>query len=153
MKNFNAITHGHIWVLDHQEALDFYVGKLGLEVKADYTRGGFRWLTVGVAGEAVPEIVLDVPGPPVMDEKTAGQVRELVSKGATGVVMVLRTDDCFAVYKELRAKGVEFTQEPTERFYGIDCALRDPFGNPLRFTQPPDGPVVVPSPEELGARA
>ena len=71
MKNFSAITHGHIWVLDHQQALDFYVGKLGLEIKADYTRGGFRWLTIGVPGEAVPEIVLDVPGPPVMDEKTA----------------------------------------------------------------------------------
>ena len=73
MKNFTAITHAHVWVLDHQEALDFYVGKLELEVKADYTRGGFRWLTVGVPGQAVPEIVLDVPGPPVMDEKTAAR--------------------------------------------------------------------------------
>ena len=136
MTNFNAITHAHVWVLDHQEALDFYVGKLGLEVKADYTRGGFRWLTVGVPGEAVPEIVLDVPGPPVMDEKTAGQVRDLVTKGATGVVMVLKTDDCFGVYERLRAKGVEFTQEATDHGYGVDCGLRDPFGNQIRILQP-----------------
>jgi uncharacterized glyoxalase superfamily protein PhnB len=136
MKNFDAITHGHVWVLDHQEALDFYVGKLGLEVKADYTQGGFRWLTVGVAGEPVPEIVLDVPGPPVMDEKTAEQVRELVTKGATGVVMVLRTSDCFGLYERLRAAGVEFTQAATEHGYGIDCGLRDPFGNQIRILQP-----------------
>ena len=136
MKNFSQITTAHIWVLDHQEALDFYVGKLGLEVKADISKGGFRWLTVGVPGEPVPEIVLDVPGPPVMDEKTAGQVRELVTKGATGVVMVLRTDDCFGTYERLRAKGVEFTQPATDHGYGIDCGLRDPFGNQIRILQP-----------------
>ncbi len=136
MKNFNAITNAHIWVLDHQQALDFYVDKLGLEVKADISRGGFRWLTVGVPGEAVPEIVLDVPGPPVMDEKTAAQVRDLVTKGATGVVMVLRTDDCFGVYERLRAKGVEFTQEAIDHGYGVDCGLRDPFGNQIRILQP-----------------
>jgi predicted enzyme related to lactoylglutathione lyase len=136
MKNFSAITHTHLWVLDHQQALDFYVGKLGLEVKADYTVGGFRWLTVGVAGEPIPEIVLDVPGPPVMDEKTAEQVRELVTKGATGVGLVLRTDDCFGTYERLRARGVEFTQEATEHGYGIDCGLRDPFGNQIRILQP-----------------
>jgi uncharacterized glyoxalase superfamily protein PhnB len=136
MKNFNAITHAHVWVLDHQEALDFYVGKLELEVKADLTQGGFRWLTVGVPGEPIPEIVLDVPGPPVMDETTAAQVRELVTKGATGVVLVLRTDDCFALYERLRAKGVEFTQEATAHPYGVDCGLRDPFGNQIRILQP-----------------
>jgi len=136
MTNFTAITTAHVWVLDHQEALDFYVGKLGLEVKADYTQGGFRWLTVGVAGEPVPEIVLDVPGPPVMDAKTAEQVRDLVTKGATGVVMVLRTEDCFGTYGRLSAKGVEFTQEATDHGYGIDCGLRDPFGNQIRILQP-----------------
>ena len=136
MKNFNAITHAHIWVLDHQKALDFYVDKLGLEVKADYTQGGFRWLTVGVPGEALPEIVLTVPGPPVMDEKTAEQVRDVVSKGATGVVMVLKTEDCFALYKRLRDKGVEFTQEAIDHGYGVDCGLRDPFGNQIRILQP-----------------
>lgn len=136
MKNFNAITHAHVWVFDHQQALDFYVGKLGLEVKADYSRAGFRWLTIGVAGEAVPEIVLDVPGPPIMDEKTAEQVRALVAKGATGVVMVLRTEDCFVTCEQLRSKGVEFTQEAMDHGYGVDCALRDPFGNQIRILQP-----------------
>jgi uncharacterized glyoxalase superfamily protein PhnB len=136
MNNVNAITHAHVWVLDHDKALDFYVGKLGLEVKADYNRGGFRWLTVGVPGEAVPEIVLDVPGPPVMDEKTAQQVRDLVTKGATGVVMVLKTGDCFGLYERLRAKGVEFTQEAIDHGYGVDCGLRDPFGNQIRILQP-----------------
>jgi uncharacterized glyoxalase superfamily protein PhnB len=138
MSSFNAITHAHVWVLDHQQALDFYVGKLGLEVKADYTRAGFRWLTVGVPGEPL-EIVLDVPGPPVMDAKSAEQLRELVSKGATGVVMVLRTDDCFGTYERLRAKGVEFTQEAIDHGYGIDCGLRDPFGNQIRVLQPRAG--------------
>lgn len=135
MKNFTAITHAHIWVLDHQQALDFYVGKLGLEVKADYTQGGFRWLTVGVPGEAVPEIVLTVPGPPVMDEKTAAQVRDLITKGAMGG-LVMKTDDCFGVYERLKAKGVEFTQEATDHGYGTDCGIRDPFGNQIRVLQP-----------------
>ncbi|HEV7668897.1 MAG TPA: VOC family protein [Thermoanaerobaculia bacterium] len=83
-----------------------------------------------------PEIVLDVPGPPVMDEPTAAKVRDLVTKGATGVVLVLRTDDCFSTYERLRAKGVEFTQEATDHGYGIDCGLRDPFGNQIRILQP-----------------
>jgi uncharacterized glyoxalase superfamily protein PhnB len=91
---------------------------------------------VGVPGQELPEIVLDVPGPPGMDEKTAEQVRALVTKGATGVVMVLRTDDCFGLYERLRAKGVEFTQEATDHGYGVDCGLRDPFGNQIRILQP-----------------
>ncbi|MEZ5962422.1 MAG: VOC family protein [Planctomycetota bacterium] len=136
MQNFTSITHAHIWVLDHQEALDFYVGKLGLEVRADLTRGTFRWLTVGVPGKPIPEIVLDVPGPPVMDEATADRIRDLVTKGATGVVMVLETDDCFGVYARLRDAGVEFTQVATDHGYGIDCGLRDPFGNQIRVLQP-----------------
>jgi len=67
--------------------------------------------------------------------------------------VIFQTDDCRGTYESLRAAGVEFTQEPTERFYGTDCALRDPFGNQIRFTQPPEGPIVVPSAEELQARA
>lgn len=136
MKTFNAITHSHIWVLDHEQALDFYVGKLELEKRADYNRGGFRWLTVGVPGQEIPEIVLDVPGPPLMDQKTADQVRELVSKGATGVAIAFRTDDCFKTYEHLKKKGVEFTQEAIDHGYGIDCGLRDPFGNQIRILQP-----------------
>ena len=99
------------------------------------------------------ELVLMVPGPPAYDDATAAQVRELVTKGAAGGGVIFETDDCRGTYESLRAAGVEFTQELTERFYGIDCALRDPFGNPIRFTQPPDEPIVVPSPEEFQAQA
>jgi uncharacterized glyoxalase superfamily protein PhnB len=136
MKNFTAIRCAHVWVLDHQQALDFYVGKLGFEIKADYTRGGFRWLTVGVPGQDAPEIVLDVPGPPVMDEATAAKIRDLVTKGAMGLVLVLTTDDCMGVYDRLRAKGVEFTQEAIDHGYGIDCTVRDPSGNQIKILQP-----------------
>jgi catechol 2,3-dioxygenase-like lactoylglutathione lyase family enzyme len=134
MTKFNAITHASIWVLDHQQALDFYVGKLGFEVKADINKGNFRWLTVGVPGEAM-EISLGVPGPPVMDEKTAAQMRDLITKGAMGG-LVLRADDCFGLYNRLKGLGVEFTQEAIEHGYGVDCGLRDPFGNQIRVLQP-----------------
>ena len=91
------------------------------------------------------------PGPPAYDDATSEQIRELVAKGG-GSGLIFQTDDCRGTYESLRANGVEFTQEPVERFYGIDCGLRDPFGNPLRFTQPPEGPIVVPSLEELQAQ-
>jgi catechol 2,3-dioxygenase-like lactoylglutathione lyase family enzyme len=131
----NALTHSSIWVLDQDEALDFYVGKLGLEVSADVDMEIMRWLTVNVPGQPDREILLQVPGPPAMDEDGTNQVRDLLSKGAI-MGAIFTTDDCRATYEELVAKGVEFTQEPTERFYGIDCGLRDPFGNGLRITQP-----------------
>jgi uncharacterized glyoxalase superfamily protein PhnB len=92
------------------------------------------------------------PGPPAYDDSTADQIRELVAKGAAGGGVIFETDDCQGTYEELRAAGVEFTQEPTERFYGTDCALRDPFGNPIRITQPPEGPIVIPSPTEAESR-
>ncbi len=97
--------------------------------------------------------MLSVPGPPLYDDATAAEIRELLTKGAAGGGVIFETEDCRGTYERLRAAGVEFTQEPTERFYGIDCGLRDPFGNPIRFTQPPDGPIVVPSAEELQARS
>ncbi|WP_027933821.1 VOC family protein [Amycolatopsis thermoflava] len=133
---FNAITLSQIFVTDQDEALDFYVGKLGLEVKVDQDLGFMRWLTVCVPGEPGREILLEKPGPPAMDEGTAEQVRELLAKGATGGWIGLTTDDCRKTYEELLAKGVEFTQEPMERPYGIDCGLRDPFGNAIRINQP-----------------
>ncbi|MEU4352791.1 VOC family protein [Streptomyces sp. NPDC023838] len=133
---FNAITHSQIFVLDQDEALDFYVGKLGLEVADDVDLGFMRWLTVRVPGHPDREILLERPGPPSMSQETAEQVRELVTKGATGGWFILTTDDCRKTYETLLARGVEFTEEPTERPYGIDCGLRDPFGNRLRFTQP-----------------
>jgi catechol 2,3-dioxygenase-like lactoylglutathione lyase family enzyme len=133
---FKTITHSMIYVLDQDEALDFYVGKLGLEVRADYDLGFMRWLTVGVPGDEGREILLERPGPPAHSEQTGAQVRDLLTKGALGLGFILRTDDCRRTYQELRAKGVEFAEEPTEQPYGIDCAVRDPFGNHIRITQP-----------------
>ncbi len=132
------LTHtrlSSIFVLDQDEALDFYVGKLGLEVRVDADLGFMRWLTVSVPGDPEREIFLEKPGPPLHDGATAEQVRELVSKGAGGGWIGLGTDDCRKTYEELSARGVEFTEEPTERDYGIDCALRDPFGNAIRIVQ------------------
>jgi catechol 2,3-dioxygenase-like lactoylglutathione lyase family enzyme len=149
----NAISHSSIFVLDQDEALDFYVGKLGLEVQVDADLGVMRFLTVAVPGEPERQIVLELPGPPTMDHATAEHARELVTKGATGGWVIFTTDDCQKTYEALKAKGVEFTQEPTERFYGTDCALRDPFGNPLRISQPAPGPIEVPPPSELRKQA
>jgi catechol 2,3-dioxygenase-like lactoylglutathione lyase family enzyme len=137
-----AITHSHVWVLDQDEALDFYVGKLGLEVKADIPIGPMRWLTVAVPGDPDREILLELPAPPSVDAATAEQVRALVTKGATGLSIGFRTDDCRGLYAKLVALGVEFTQEPIERFYGIDCGLRDPFGNGIRIVQPTPPPAA-----------
>lgn len=133
---FKSISISQIFVLDQDEALDFYVGKLGLEVNTDADLGFMRWLTVSVPGEPGREILLEKPGPPRLDEVTAGQVRDLLTKGAMGGSLFLTTDDCRKTYEALLAAGVEFTDEPTEREYGIDCGLRDPFGNSIRFSQP-----------------
>jgi catechol 2,3-dioxygenase-like lactoylglutathione lyase family enzyme len=146
------ISHTFIHVLDQDEALDFYVGKLGMVVHTDADLGVMRFLTVTLPGQDL-ELGLMLPGPPAYDDATTAEIRELVAKGAAGGGVIFETDDCRGTYETLRAAGVEFTQEPTERFYGIDCALRDPFGNPIRFTQPPDGPIVVPSAEEFQAQA
>ena len=123
-------------VLDQDEALDFYVNKLGLEVGRDLKQGLFRWLTVRVPGDAGTEIFLEEPGPPVHDEATAAQLRELITKGAMGS-LVLESDDVRGLYETLRARGVtDFTQEPTDHFYGTDMGIRDPFGNAIRILQP-----------------
>jgi catechol 2,3-dioxygenase-like lactoylglutathione lyase family enzyme len=124
-----------LFVLDQDEALEFYVGKLGLEVNTDQDLGFMRWLTVNVPGDPGREILLEKPGPPSMDNGTAETVRELVSKGATAGWIGFSTDDARATYEDLLAKGVEMTQEPTERSYGIDFGLRDPFGNAIRILQ------------------
>ena len=132
------IANAQLWVHDQQEALDFYTGKVGLEVRADVTlpeMGDFRWLTVGPAGqEDVSIVLMAIPGPPMMDDGTADQVRDLMSKGFAGTVFLL-TDDCRAAYDELAGRGVEFVETPEERPYGIDCGFRDPSGNHLRLTQ------------------
>jgi catechol 2,3-dioxygenase-like lactoylglutathione lyase family enzyme len=143
----SSIRVSGIFVLDQDEALDFYVGKLGLEVGTDIDLGFMRWLTVRVPGQPDREILLEKPGPPGMDEASGEQVRELVTKGATGFTAGFTTDDCRKTYEELRARGVEFTQEPTEQDYGIDMGLRDPFGNHIRIVQ------LAPMPQEAPASA
>ena len=124
-----------IYVLDQEEALDFYVNKLGLEKGNDVRQGDYRWLTVRVPGGQPTEISLEQPGPPLHDEATAEQLRELVTKGALGGLVFI-TDDARSLYETLRERGVtDFTQEPTEHFYGTDMGVRDPFGNPIRILQ------------------
>lgn len=132
------LSHTGVWVLDQDAALDFYTEKLGLELREDVTvpeMGNFRWLSVGVPGqEDVAITLLAVPGPPVFDEETAARLRELVAKGASSGLF-FQADDVRATYEELRDRGVEFTQEPTEQPYGIDAGFRDPSGNQMRVGQ------------------
>jgi uncharacterized glyoxalase superfamily protein PhnB len=132
------IATAQLWVHDQDEALAFYTQKLGFEIRADATlpeMGNFRWLTVGPAGQPGVDIVLmAIPGPPVMDPETAEQVRSLMGKGFAGTVF-LTTEDCQGSYEELLARGVEFSEAPEERPYGIDSGFRDPSGNSFRLTQ------------------
>ena len=132
------ISATQLWVHDQDEALEYYTKKLGMEVRADVTMpemGGFRWLTGAPPGREDAAITLmAIPGPPVMDEETREQVVALMAKGFAGAVF-LTTDDVRADYEELRGRGVEFTEAPEERPYGIDTGLRDPSGNHLRLTQ------------------
>jgi catechol 2,3-dioxygenase-like lactoylglutathione lyase family enzyme len=133
------LAHVNVWVHDQDAALAFYTEKLGLELRDDVTvpeLGNFRWLTVGVPGqEDVALALMAVPGPPVFDDETREQIRSLVAKGAA-LGLFFTTDDCRATYEELRARGVEFQEEPTDRPYGVDAAFRDPSGNSARLVQP-----------------
>jgi catechol 2,3-dioxygenase-like lactoylglutathione lyase family enzyme len=132
------LSTAQLWVHDQDEALAFYTEKLGWEVRSDVTvpeLGNFRWLTV--APPAQPDIavvLMAIPGPPVMDAETAQQVRTLMGKGFAGTIF-LTTDDVHAAYEELKGRGVEFSEQPEERPYGIDSAFRDPSGNNIRLTQ------------------
>jgi catechol 2,3-dioxygenase-like lactoylglutathione lyase family enzyme len=132
------IANTQVWVHDQEEALAFYTEKLGMEVRADVSlpeMGDFRWLTVGPVGQDDFSIVLmAIPGPPVMEPSTAEEVRNLMAKGFAGTVF-LTTDDCQSSYEELKARGVEFTETPERRPYGIDAGFRDPSGNSFRLTQ------------------
>ena len=132
------IANAQLWVHDQDEALAFYTEKLGMEVHEDVTlaeMGDFRWLTVAPPGqEDVTIVLMAIPRPPVMDAETAGQVGDLMAKGFAGTVF-LTTDDCRASYEELRARGVEFSEAPEERPYGIDSGFRDPSGNAIRLTE------------------
>jgi catechol 2,3-dioxygenase-like lactoylglutathione lyase family enzyme len=132
------LSHTQVWVHDQDEALAFYTDKLGMEVRADVTlpeMGDFRWLTVGPPGqEDIAITLMAIPGAPVMDDATAEEVRDLMSKGFAGTIF-LTTDDVHASYEELKGRGVEFTETPEERPYGIDSGFRDPSGNSFRLTQ------------------
>jgi catechol 2,3-dioxygenase-like lactoylglutathione lyase family enzyme len=131
------LTTVQVWVHDQDEALAFYTEKLGLELRDDVTlpeMGNFRWLTVGVPGQDVAIVLMAVPGPPVFDEETRKQIQALVAKGAaTGLFFT--TDDVQSTYEELKGRGVEFQQEPTQQPYGIDAGFRDPSGNQMRLAQ------------------
>ncbi|HEY2354240.1 MAG TPA: VOC family protein [Gaiellaceae bacterium] len=132
------IATAQIWVYDQDEALAFYTDKLGFEVRADVTMpelGNFRWLTVGPPSqEDVSLVLMAIPGAPVLDAETKEQVESLMGKGFAGTVF-FATDDCRRDYEELAARGVEFTEEPEARPYGIDAGFRDPSGNRFRLTQ------------------
>ena len=124
-----------VWVLDMDEARAFYVDTLGLDVAMDMVQDGQRWLVVNAPAQPEVPIMLVNPASVPMDGEIADQIRSLVATGFLGPGS-LATDDCRATYAELKAKGVEFTEEPEERFYGIDAGFRDPFGNQWRLTQP-----------------
>jgi catechol 2,3-dioxygenase-like lactoylglutathione lyase family enzyme len=137
----SKLTNVNVWVHDQDEALAFYTEKLGMEVRSDVTvpeMGGFRWLAVGLPGQDdVALALLPVPGPPVFDEETRDQIHALLAKGAAGGLF-FAVDDCQKSFEELRARGVEFSQEPTQQPYGIDAGFRDPSGNAFRMMQAPE---------------
>ena len=130
------LSHVTVWVLDQDAAYDFYVNKLGFDVRTDSKMdNGFRWLTVGPKGQPDLEIVLmpTTPGP-MMDQETSDSLRALVGKGVLGAG-VFETADCRQTYEELKGKGVEFSNPPTERFYGIEALLKDNSGNWFSMTE------------------
>jgi catechol 2,3-dioxygenase-like lactoylglutathione lyase family enzyme len=131
------LTNVNVWVHDQDEALAFYTEKLGMELRDDVTVpefGNFRWLTVGVPGQDVGLALMAIPGQPVFDDDTSDQLKTLMSKGAVGGLF-FSTDDIQSSYEELKGRGVEFQQEPTEQPYGIDAGFRDPSGNQIRMAQ------------------
>ena len=139
----NALTLSQIFVLDQDEALDFYVGKLGFEVSNDVDMGFMRWLTISLPTDPDRHLLLEVPGPPSLSEEVAAQVRDLLTKGALGVACILTTDDCRRTYAELSAKGVEFLQPPSARPYGTEAVCRDNSGNWIVLVQESDRKVVA----------
>ena len=134
----SGLSYVNVWVHDQDEALAFYTEKLGFELREDVTvpeLGNFRWLTVGVPGQAeVGLTLMPVPGPPVFDEETQTTLQKLVAKGAAGGLFFY-VDDIQKTYEDFKSRGVEFTQEPVEQPYGIDAGFRDNSGNHFRMTQ------------------
>ncbi len=131
------LSGAQVWVHDQDEALAFYTDKLGMELRQDVTvpeMGNFRWLTVGVPGQETEVVLMAIPGPPILDEAVREEIRALMAKGFAQTLF-LTTDDCHKSFEELSARGVEFTEEPEQRPYGIDAGFRDPSGNSFRLTQ------------------
>jgi catechol 2,3-dioxygenase-like lactoylglutathione lyase family enzyme len=139
----SSLRISQIYVLDQDQALDFYVGKLGLEVNTDADLGFMRFLTVNVPGAPDRQIFLEKPGPPMLDPETTDQVRDLLTKGRSGGHLFFTTEDAAQSCEDLRNKGVDITQEPTEQAYGIDFGLRDPFGNHIRVAQMKEAAVAA----------
>ena len=132
-----GLTHVGVWVHDQEQALAFYTDKFGMELREDVTvpeMGNFRWVAVGVPGQDVSIALLAIPGPPVFDEETRSQIQSLLAKGASGALF-FATDDVRGSFEELKNRGVDFTQEPTEQPYGLDAGFRDPSGNQIRMVQ------------------
>jgi len=131
----SRLNHVNVFVLDQDRAKAFYTETLGFELRNDAVLDGFRWLTVGPAGQKDMSILLAYPAPPMFSPEDAETVRALVAKGTLGGGVV-ETDDCEKNYVELKAKGVTFLQEPAERPYGIEALFRDDSGNWFSLTQP-----------------
>ncbi len=130
-----SIRISSIYVFDQDEAREFYVDKLGLEVSADMNFGPMRWLTVRTPGDASREILLELVAPPSLSEENSARMKALIASGASGFAAGFTTDDIQSLYATLVEKGIDITQEPVEQPYGTDIGLRDPFGNQLRITQ------------------
>jgi uncharacterized glyoxalase superfamily protein PhnB len=132
------ISTTQLWVHDQDEALAFWTDKVGFEVREDVTvpeMGNFRWLSVAPPGQSdIAVVLMAIPGPPMIDEGTSGEIAALTAKGFSGTVF-LTTDDVMTNFEQMSARGVEFTEKPTPQPYGIDCGFRDPSGNSVRLAQ------------------
>jgi catechol 2,3-dioxygenase-like lactoylglutathione lyase family enzyme len=134
----NGVGVVGLYVRDQDEALKFYTEKLGFNVHTDVRNGDYRWLTVQHPEQPSFQLGLFVPQPPTVDEATAQALRAIVAKGAMPP-LVLIVDDCRAHYERMRARGVEFTQEPTDRYGTVDAGFRDPSGNGWKMIQARQG--------------
>jgi catechol 2,3-dioxygenase-like lactoylglutathione lyase family enzyme len=123
-----------LYVRDQDEAVAFYVEKLGFKIHTDAKNGTYRWLTVQHPDQPSFQLGLFVPEQPMLDAATAKTLRELLAKGALPP-LVMAVDDCRAAYDRMKARGVEFTQEPTERYGNVDASFRDPSGNGWKLMQ------------------
>jgi catechol 2,3-dioxygenase-like lactoylglutathione lyase family enzyme len=124
-----------LYVRDQEEAREFYVEKLGFKVHTDVKNGDYRWLTLQHPDQPSFQLGLFTPGPPTHDAATAQQLKEVVAKGAMPP-LVMEVEDCRAAYDRMRERGVEFTQEPVERYGSVDAGFRDPSGNGWKMLQP-----------------